>query len=88
MERIEEIRNQNYEISGVETERQVKKLKNMKAIGPNGIPNEFYKEGGEKVQKGLYRLVKEIVKEEEVPMTWNEVRVTLLHKGMVKVNKR
>ena len=45
--RIEE--EQKYEIKKKEIEEYVKKLKNEKAVGPDGIPNEFYKEGGEKI---------------------------------------
>ena len=28
----------------------------MKTVGSDGIPNEFYKEGGEKIEKGLHVL--------------------------------
>ena len=34
---------QNYEISRRDIEAYIKKLKNLKAVGPDGIPNEFYK---------------------------------------------
>ena len=52
-------REQNYEITQVDISIHLK-LKNMKAVGPDGIPNEFHK--GEKILKGIYELFKEIEK--------------------------
>ena len=66
-------REQNYEITKGEIHSYLKKLKNMKAVGPDGLPNEFYKEGGEKIQNGLYSLFKAVEEEKEVPIEWNEV---------------
>ena len=60
----------------------------MKAVGPYGIPNEFYKEGGEKIRKGLEHLFKQIVEEEEVVEEWNKVLVNLIHKGGNKNRKQ
>ena len=59
----------------------------MKAVGPYGIPNEFYKEG-EKIRKGLEHLFKQIVEEEEVVEEWNKVLVNLIHKGGNKSKKQ
>ena len=53
-------REQNYEITQVDISIHLK-LKNMKAVGSDGNPNEFYK-GGEKILKGIYELFKEIEK--------------------------
>ena len=47
----------------------------MKAVGPDGIPNEFYKNGGEKIEKRIYILFESIDKEEEVPIEWNKGQV-------------
>jgi len=41
---------QHYKVSLIEIENYVKNLKSGKAMGEDGIPNEFYKEGGEKIQ--------------------------------------
>ena len=41
--------------------KEIKKLKqNMKAVEPDGIPNGFYKEGGEKIEEGLHDLFESI----------------------------
>ena len=48
MQRRNIAKEQNYKITKEDIKKQIKKLKNMKAVGPDGIPNEFYKEGGEK----------------------------------------
>ena len=52
----------------------------MKAVGPDGISNEFYKEGGEKIEEGLLDLSESIDEEEEVPIEWNKVQVKLAFK--------
>ena len=52
----------------------------MKAVGPDGIPNEMYKEGGEKIEERLLDLFGSIDEEEEVPIEWNEVQVKLAFK--------
>ena len=59
----------------------------MKAVGPDGIPNEFYKEGGEKIIKGLYELFRKIDEEEEVPAEWNKSKVKLTFKHGKKDRK-
>ena len=46
----------------------------MKAVGPDRITNEFYKEGGEKIEKGLHDLLESIGDEEEVPIDWSKDR--------------
>ena len=33
----------------------------MKAVGPDGIPNEFYKEGGDKIEKAIANVFGKIV---------------------------
>lgn len=53
----------------------------MKAMGPDGIPSEFYKEGGEKIQVALVELFEKIDEEEQVPLEWNKVKVKLIIKG-------
>ena len=79
---------QNYEIKKEDVKKQIKKLKNMKAVGPDGIPNEFYKEGGEKIEEGLLDLFESIDEEEEVPIEWNKVQIKLQLLKMGKKKKR
>ena len=58
----------------------------MKAVGPDGIPNKFYKEGGENIEEGLLDLF-ESIGEEEVPIEWNKVQVKLAFKHEKKDKK-
>ena len=64
-----------------EIETYLRKLKNEKANGPDMIPYEMYKYGGEIVVDKLYDLFGKIWDEEKVPDAWNSCNVTLLHKG-------
>ena len=80
MQRRNITKEQNHKITKEDAKKQIKKLKNMKALGPDGIPNEFYKEGGEKIEEGLLDLCESIDEEEEVPIEWNKVQVKLSFK--------
>ena len=60
----------------------------MKAAGPDGIPNEFYKEGGIKIKEGLTNLFVKIIEDTETPEEWSKVAVTLIHKGGNKSKKK
>ena len=84
MQRRNIAKEQNYKITKEDIKKQIKKLKNMKAVGPDGIPNEFYKEGEEKIEEGLLDLFGSIDEEEEVPIEWNEVQVNLSFKHGTK----
>ena len=89
MQRRNIAKEQNYK----NTKRGCKKAdkeikKNMKAVGPDGIPKEFYKEGGEKIEEGLLDLFGSIDEEEEVPIEWNKVRVKLAFKHGKKEKKK
>ena len=59
----------------------VKRQKNGKAAGPDDIPYEFYKNGGEVMIDRITELFNQVWEEERVLRKWNECRVTLLHKG-------
>ena len=87
MEEREILEEQNYEISKEDVKNYLKTLKNMKAVGMDGIPNEFYKEGGEKISNIIHHLCGQIIEDEEVIVKWNTVKVTLLHKGGKKSKK-
>ena len=71
----------NERISREEVEKCVKRQKNGKAAGPDGIPYEFYKHGGEVVIDSMTKLFNRVWEGERVPKKWNECRVTLIHKG-------
>ena len=68
----------------LEVRNYIKALKNGKAPGPDNIPNEFYKEGGETIIKDMKILSNNILKEENVPEIWNYGKTVLLHKGGLK----
>ena len=59
----------------------VKRLKDNKGTGMDGIPNEFYKKGGPWVIYALRKLFGEVWDNEAVPSKWNESRVVLIFKG-------
>ena len=66
----------------------MRKLKNSKAPGVDGVINEFFfKEGGRAVIEGMHELVKQIWREERVLASWNESSVTLIHKRGHKSRK-
>ena len=77
----------NEEISRDEVVRCVRRQKNGKAAGPDDIPYEFYKNGGEVAIDRMTELFNRVWEEEKVPRKWNESRVILLHKGGHKNRK-
>ena len=70
-----------------EIKKVCEKLKNGKAAGNDRIPYEMYKFGGSTLLEKLNELYVEIWRNERVPESWNETRVTLLHKGGCKSKK-
>ena len=81
MERSQIEAEQDYEITIIDIKNYLRKLKKLKAVGPDGIPNEFYTEGGEVVEQALERIFKEILRTETVIQGWKQTRVNLIHKG-------
>ena len=77
----------NEEMSHDEIESFLKKLKNGKAAGPDGIPYEMFKNGGRCMIEKLHDIFRKIWNEERVPKKWNECKVILLHKGGHKSKK-
>ncbi|EZA48221.1 hypothetical protein X777_14227 [Ooceraea biroi] len=70
------------EISREEIGRAIKKLKEGKATGGDGIPNEVWKYGGKEVKEGLWRICRRVWKGEERPKEWREgVIVPIKKKG-------
>jgi len=54
-----------------ELEKSIKKLKNNKALGADGITAELIKQGGIELKNRLYQLVLRIWTDEELPYEWN-----------------
>ena len=77
----DEIREMERNFTRDEIKRGINKFKKGKAAGPDGIPNEFYKEGGEAMVNKLEEIFNEVLRVERVPERWNETRVTLIFKG-------
>ena len=77
----EEVRDLERDFTREEIREGLRKLKKGKAAGPDGIPNELYKEGGEEMISRVERIFNEVLRVERVPERWNESRVTLLFKG-------
>lgn len=68
------------EISHDEVSSCVKALKNMKAPGPNGLSNEFYKFLPPPGITALKTLFNEVLQTGSVPESWGYVKTIVLHK--------
>ena len=64
-----------------EVKKAIKNLKNGKAAGPDGIPNEFLKAGGRPMRLELMELFNKILKSKVTPESWREGKVILIYKG-------
>ena len=71
----------NEKFTKKEIRQHIKRLKNGKAVGPDGIPNEFLKAGGEKLETALEQLLNEIHEKEIIPSSWNDGLMNILYKG-------
>jgi len=79
--------NQTEPFTREEIQKYVSKLKSGKAMGPDGLPNEFFREGGPNLVNLMYVLFRKIFEVDRAPGNWNESRVCLLHKGGYKDKK-
>ena len=69
-------------INDVEVEAKIKKLKNRKSPGTDGIPNELLKYGGPELASKLSQLFNKILKETETPEEWhNSITIPIFKKG-------
>ena len=64
--------------------RSVRKLKNGKARGFDGIPNEFIKNAGIKYWTLLTHLYNRVKRSGSFPYGWNRGRITLVHKRLLR----
>jgi len=58
----------------------MRKLKNNKAAGTDGIHPELIKYGENKLLNRIYELVKQIWEEERIPEEWKETRTVPIYK--------
>jgi len=54
-----------------ELEKALKKLKNNKALGADGITAELIKQGGTEPKNQMFQLLLRIWADEELPYEWN-----------------
>jgi hypothetical protein len=78
---------QDINLTADEIRELMYKLKSGKEAAPDGIPYEFYREGGRVVWKAADSFFKNFFEEAQVPSSWLESRITLLHKGGNKNKK-
>ena len=67
-------------ISRREVKKQLKKMKNGKAIGPDGIPVEVWKSLGEEGIDMLWDLMNKIYQQEMMPEQWRESFIVPIYK--------
>ena len=65
----------------VETQKAIKQLQVGKAPGPDGIPPEIYKEGGDAVQAKLNELLQQFWEESSVPQDFKDANIIHLYKN-------
>ena len=64
----------------VEVSAAITSLKNNKAFGPDNIPAELLKMGGEELTKVMHQMILQIYNSETMPETWLEGTIVPLHK--------
>uniref|UniRef100_A0A1B0DRK3 Uncharacterized protein n=1 Tax=Phlebotomus papatasi TaxID=29031 RepID=A0A1B0DRK3_PHLPP len=69
-----------------EVRNAISRLKNNKAPGEDGIPSELYKEGGEVLTQAIHDLVKEIWRQETLPVEWKKGIICPIFKKGDKLN--
>lgn len=74
-----------YPISMEEMSQTLRKAKNGKASGEDGLPIEFLKSMGDTAKRKLIDVLNEIMKENRCPIQWKTARVRLLYKGKKKI---
>ena len=77
---VQEEYEQDDSILKQEVEKAIKKLKNDKSCGVDGIPSELIKAGGESVVDKVWQLCNEIWKMEKWPEEWCKSMAVPLHK--------
>ena len=70
----------NTPITRKEVQKTIKNLPNNKASGPDEIPYELYKYGGEKLTDTIYDIFTQIFEEETIPQDWLSTTMVSLPK--------
>lgn len=70
----------------IEVKEQIKRLRNGKAPGEDGIEAELLKYGGEQMQKQIHQLIQTIWTQNKIPEEWNTGIITPIHKKGDKEN--
>ncbi|CAG9835898.1 unnamed protein product [Diabrotica balteata] len=73
--------NEEVEITVQEVKQTLEKLKNRKAAGKDGIPNELLKYGGEALTEQLTALINKIIKHNKIPEEWKKSELIQYKKG-------
>lgn len=73
-------RNEQISIAEQDIKEIIKKLKNGKTPGPDGINNELIKYGGNRVVKEIHELINQIWDMEHVPEEWGIGAIYPIHK--------
>ena len=68
------------EITREEVEKALNTLKNGKAAGPDGIPAELLKYGGQPMVDVMHKLMLKIWEDDEIPEEWGKAAVINLYK--------
>ena len=63
-----------------EIENTLKSLKKGKASGIDNITSDILKLGGKEIIKALKTIFSEILESQEIPETWREAKMIILHK--------
>jgi hypothetical protein len=71
--------------SALEVDAAIGKLKSCKSPGVGKIPAELIQAGGETLRSGIHKLIKLILKKEELPHQWKESVVVPIHKRAIKL---
>ena len=70
-----------------ELESVLREIKNGKSCGPDGIPPEIFKYGGEQMKKALLEIMNKIKESAEIPSQWDKVDITTLYKKKGKLKE-
>jgi hypothetical protein len=72
------------ELTIEDVKKAIRKLKNNKAAGTDGIHPELIKYRGNKLLNRMYELVRQIWDEERIPEEWKETIIVPIHKRGVR----
>ena len=75
-----QIQSLNEPLTYAEIIEALKKQKNGKAPGPDGLPAEYYKKLEEVLLQPFKKLLECVEEEGKIPATWTEVTISLIHK--------